>query len=52
MDNSFGGFDENFVNTLPDEYQCLVCHLALRDPHQITGCGHRFCKLCLQNCMR
>lgn len=41
-----GGYDDEFVNAVEDDLQCLICHLPLKDPMQ-TKCGHRCCKTCL-----
>jgi len=41
------GYDEDFVNAVDDDFQCLICHLLLKDP-VLTRCGHRFCKDCLE----
>ena len=45
------GYDENFVNGVEDDFQCLICHLALKEPVQ-TRCGHRCCKECLEEHFR
>ena len=36
-----------FVNDLPEEYQCSICLSVLNDPHLTTCCGHHFCKECI-----
>ncbi|XP_078350403.1 TNF receptor-associated factor 6-like isoform X1 [Oculina patagonica] len=43
------GYDEAFVNPLDDDFTCLICHLAIREP-VLTRCGHRFCRQCLEQC--
>ena len=44
----YGGYDYKFVGGEPsDEVKCSICHLVLRDPHQVTCCFNRFCKSCL-----
>uniref|UniRef100_A0A1X7V4I0 RING-type E3 ubiquitin transferase n=1 Tax=Amphimedon queenslandica TaxID=400682 RepID=A0A1X7V4I0_AMPQE len=44
----FGGYDYKFVNGEPrGALKCSICHLVLRDPHQVTCCFNRFCKSCL-----
>jgi len=43
-----GGYDAEFVDPLPDDLTCIVCHLALKDPVQIANCGHRFCNICFK----
>ena len=46
------GYDEDFVNEVEDDFQCLICYLPLKEPIQ-TRCGHRFCKECLEeHCRR
>ncbi|XP_065683631.1 TNF receptor-associated factor 3 isoform X3 [Hydra vulgaris] len=45
-ENQFGGFDEKFVDPLPDGFVCPICFLALRQPIQTKDCGHRFCLSC------
>lgn len=37
----------DFVNGLPEEYQCHICLCLLADPHLTTCCGHHFCKDCI-----
>ena len=47
-----GGFDCNFVEeAIEDCVQpecCTVCLLILRQPHQVSCCGCRYCKNCIQ----
>ena len=43
-----GGFDYEFVSSLPDRVVCKICHLPGRDPHLTVCCGHVFCKSCLE----
>ena len=49
--HSPSGHDEDFVSEVEDDFQCLICHLPLKDPVQ-TRCGHRFCKKCLEEHFR
>ena len=49
--HSPSGYDEDFVSEVEDDFQCLICHLPLKDPVQ-TRCGHRFCKECLEEHFR
>ena len=42
------GYDATFVNEVDEELKCAVCHLVLRDPIQLSECGHRFCHGCLR----
>jgi len=39
------------VNAAEDDFQCLICHLPLKEP-VLTRCGHRFCKECLEEHFR
>ena len=41
-----GGYDYNFVDDLDPKFECPICLLCQRDPHQ-TSCGHRFCYSCI-----
>ncbi|XP_027056332.1 TNF receptor-associated factor 6-like [Pocillopora damicornis] len=45
------GYDEDFVEAVDEDLQCLICHLPLKEPIQ-TRCGHRFCKDCLEEYIR
>ena len=47
-----GGYDYEFTSTVPEDWQCLVCRLTLKDPVQIVGCGHRLCNICMKSLMR
>ena len=47
-----GGHDYEFVREVPDKWICLICQLTLKDPMQIEGCGHRLCKICIDQIMR
>ena len=44
------GFDCEFVEPPPTVIQteCPVCLLIIREPHQVTCCGKKFCGSCLQ----
>ncbi len=46
------GFDCEFVKPPPSEYvqsECPVCLQIIRDPHQVTCCGNKFCKACIEH---
>ena len=44
----YGGYDNDFVETVPDRYVCsTVCTKVLRDPHLTSCCGQHFCETCL-----
>ncbi|XP_078350390.1 TNF receptor-associated factor 5-like [Oculina patagonica] len=47
-----GGYDYEFTNRVPEDWECLVCHLAMKDPVQIVGCGHRLCSICMESLLR
>ena len=50
MDETFGGYDCEFVEPPPSVFQmeCPICHLILRKPYQMTCCGTNFCHTCIQ----
>ena len=45
-----GGFDCELIKNPPEDfqYECPVCLLVLREPHQVTCCGYAFCQTCIQ----
>ena len=47
-----GGYDYEFQSKVPENCKCLVCHLTLKDPVQIVGCGHRLCNFCMESLLR
>ena len=50
-DKERGGFDCELVECLEvDNLQteCPVCLLIIREPHQVTCCGKRFCQSCIE----
>lgn len=46
------GYDVKFTGPLDKAFECPICLIALRDPVQITPCGHRMCSTCLQPILR
>uniref|UniRef100_A0A8C7Q727 TNF receptor-associated factor n=1 Tax=Oncorhynchus mykiss TaxID=8022 RepID=A0A8C7Q727_ONCMY len=42
------GFDYKFLEKPKRRFQCPLCSKAMRDPVQVSTCGHRFCDTCLQ----
>jgi len=47
-----GGYEYEFVDEVPDDWECLVCQLPLKDPVQIEKCGHRLCEICVATILR
>lgn len=45
------GFDEDWIDPVPDVYECAVCLMVLNKPVQ-TSCGHRFCQGCITKVVR
>ncbi|CAG5135015.1 unnamed protein product [Candidula unifasciata] len=45
------GYDCDFIIPPEPRYECPICLLVLREPHQ-TKCGHRFCKDCIITSLR
>jgi len=46
MAESIGVYDYEFIEVLPDDLTCTLCHFAYKHPVQIEDCGHTFCKEC------
>ena len=44
---SLGGYDEDFVNAVEEDFLCPICQLPLKEAIQTSVCGHRFCRQCL-----
>ncbi len=46
------GFDCEFMEPPPERYvqsECPVCLQIIREPHQVTCCGKKFCKACIEH---
>lgn len=45
-----GGYDCELVDKPPSvvQHECPVCLLVLREPCQVSCCGHAFCKVCIE----
>ena len=43
---ALGGYDDEFVNAVEEDWRCVICQLPLKQPIQ-TKCGHSFCTQCL-----
>ena len=51
MADNLAGYDFQFVYPSPtDDQKCPICHLVVRDAHQVTCCGKLLCKCCLTKC--
>ena len=49
LNDSFsGGYDFDFIEEPPEELNCSVCLLVLRDPHLTSCCGNHFCEPCAE----
>jgi len=46
MAEAIGGYDFEFIEDIPDDLTCTLCHYALKTPVQIEDCGHTFCEDC------
>ncbi|CAH3044933.1 unnamed protein product [Pocillopora meandrina] len=44
-----GGYEYKFTSKVPEDYECLVCHLPMKDPVQIVQCGHKLCSSCKES---
>ncbi|CAM1306547.1 TRAF4 (predicted) [Pycnogonum litorale] len=42
------GYDYRFVTSVSSCFLCPICVLPMKEPVQITSCGHKFCDSCLQ----
>ena len=47
-----GGYDYEFVTTLPDRLVCKICHNPCRNAHLTGCCGAHFCRSCVQQVRR
>ena len=45
---SGGGYNLQFVETLPSHLVCLICGFVAREAHKMTCCGKTYCKSCIQ----
>ena len=44
---SVAGYENEFVDSIPDTLSCPVCLLPFRDPHLVSCCGAKFCEPCI-----
>ena len=42
-----GGFDCEFVDSVPESLSCPICLLPFRDPHLLDCCGAKYCAVCI-----
>ena len=48
-----GGYNYDFVSLpLPDDFNCPICKLVQKEPHQATCCGKIYCLSCLDELKR
>ena len=48
MADNLEGYDYQFVDPgHTDDQKCPICHLVVRDAHQVTCCGKLLCERCL-----
>jgi len=43
----YGGYDETFVDEVPERLTCNICYKLLRNPHLMMCCGQKYCHSCL-----
>ena len=43
-----GGYDYDFVDSLPDRLICKICQSPCREAQLTKCCGHVFCKCCIK----
>lgn len=46
------GFDYKFLEKPKRRLLCPLCGKPMREPVQVSTCGHRFCDTCLQEFLR
>ena len=46
-----GGYDLEFLESPPDDYECPVCQLVLKDPQIVDCCGIKYCLGCIERVM-
>ena len=47
-----GGYEYDFVDLVPERYQCSICTKVLRDARLTECCGQHFCDSCLTNWLK
>ena len=43
-----GGYQAEFVESIPEILSCSICFLPFRDPHLVSCCGAKFCEPCIE----
>lgn len=43
------GYSVNNPNKNEARFMCLWCLLIIKEPYQLTGCGHRVCRGCFES---
>ena len=46
-DDDCGGYEHDFVGSVPHKYMCVICDKVLRDARLTACCGQHFCDSCL-----
>uniref|UniRef100_A0A8B9REQ0 RING-type domain-containing protein n=1 Tax=Astyanax mexicanus TaxID=7994 RepID=A0A8B9REQ0_ASTMX len=46
------GLDYKFLERPRRRFLCPLCSKPMREPVQVSTCGHRFCDTCLQEFLR
>lgn len=46
------GYDYKFLEKPKRRLLCPLCGKPMREPVQVSTCGHRFCDTCLQEFLR
>ena len=44
-----GGYNLEFVETLPSHFICLICSFVAKHPYKTRCCGKIYCKSCLEH---
>ena len=63
MESNFGGYKLDGIRLYNrtgkelgpsdiESLECPYCNKLLREPRQLIGCGHRYCKSCIDEIMR
>ena len=42
-----GGYECEFVDSVPESLSCPICLLPFRDPHLLDCCGAKYCGVCI-----